>query len=82
MTGRISVDEQVQHIATVVEVDGKNIKSALNLGASVSMQVSVAFVDLPVLIYLRTSSIPILLLFMEVLLLVYSANPKTLSLLF
>jgi hypothetical protein len=82
LTGRISVDEQVQHIATVVEVDGKNIKSALNLGASVSMQVSVAFVDLPVLIYLRTSSIPILLLFMEVLLLVYSANPKTLSLLF
>lgn len=82
MTGRISVDEQVQHIATVVEVDGKNIKSALNLGASVSMQVSVAFVDLPVLIYLRTSSIPILLLFMEVLLLAYSANPKTLSLLF
>jgi hypothetical protein len=82
LTGQISVDEQVQHIATVVEVDGKNIKSALNLGASVSMQVSVAFVDLPVLIYLRTSSIPILLLFMEVLLLVYSANPKTLSLLF
>lgn len=82
MTGQISVDEQVQHIATVVEVDGKNIKSALNLGASVSMQVSVAFVHLPVLIYLRTSSIPILLLFMEVLLLVYSANPKVLSLLF
>jgi hypothetical protein len=82
LTGQISVDEQVQHIATVVEVDGKNIKSALNLGASVSMQVSVAFVDLPVLIYLRTSSIPILLLFMEVLLLVYSANPKVLSLLF